>query len=115
MTLALIIALAGLAGSAQDSVEQPQAAASTGSVRLEVPTLTWPPLQSINLSGLPSLVRGLKIGATTTTRADTTLPICTMRVVPADPDVDRGIARPAPAEVDQRMVVNSRCAEQPLE
>ena len=37
-------------------------------------------------------------------------PQCAVRVVPADPEVDRGIHRPAPDVVDPAMAVSGRCA-----
>jgi hypothetical protein len=36
-------------------------------------------------------------------------PKCAVRVVPADPDVDRGIHRPAGDVVDPAMAVRGRC------
>jgi hypothetical protein len=38
-------------------------------------------------------------------------PTCTVRVLPADPRVDPGMAVTAPQDVDPRMTVTSRCAE----
>lgn len=36
---------------------------------------------------------------------------CTLRVLKADPNLDRAIARDAPKDLDPEMAVRSRCAE----
>ena len=112
MTLASIIALAGLAGSPQAG-DQPRADVVPAAVRFQVPKLTWPRSQSINLFGLRHVIPGVKVAATTTTREDKRSPICTMRLMPADPDLDRHIVLSTPGAVDQNMVVNSRCRATP--
>jgi hypothetical protein len=107
MTLALVLALVaplstpGMAGPTQGT-----AAEATPLRGFEIPRLSWPP----SPSPAPTVqVRARKMRAREPEAVRPTA-TCTMRVVPADPEIDPKIGREAPREVDSGMITTGRCA-----
>ena len=115
MTVALVIALAGQLGmGSSGGVAGPTGVgASRPSSQLrgfDIPRLSWPPARKIEGSGSSGLLAGLKV---TASRHNTRplRPVCTIRLVPADPEIDPAIGIEPMRDVDSAMIVRSRCAE----
>lgn len=81
-----------------------------------MPPLSWPPLAKrrpgFRLVWPPSVAPGSSPHAATPPglfhepEADV---VCTLRTVPADPNIDRGMVRPVESDVDPEMVLPSSC------
>ena len=79
----------------------------------DIPRISWPPVMNwfAPVPGLPRGASGDRKGDPLTSAAPSVRPVCTVRIVPADPHVDTEMTVPVKREVDSRMIVPSRCAE----